>query len=95
MRHEKTRSFFFGVFDQVRHKPDCTATGNGEGLKFLILEVEGLHHLCREKKGADQVCGDRAADLRLCFRICKSRFSLDAAHVILIAMTTFEVISFE
>ena len=47
-----------------------------------LKEAEGLHHLCRENKGADQVRGDRAADLRLCLRICKSRFSHDAAHVI-------------
>ena len=26
---------------------------------------------CGENKGADQLRGDREADLRLCFRICK------------------------
>ena len=31
--------------------------------------------------GADQLRGHREADLRLCFRICKSRFSYDAAHI--------------
>ena len=25
---------------------------------------------CSENKGADQLCGNREADLRLCFRIC-------------------------
>ena len=41
------------------------------GLKFCIQEVEGLYYLCSENKGADQLCGYREADLRLCFRICK------------------------
>ena len=42
------------------------------GLKFRIQEVEGLYYLCSENKGADQLCGYREADLRLCFRICKT-----------------------
>ena len=41
------------------------------GLKFRIYKVEGLYYLCNENKGADQLCGYREADLRLCFRICK------------------------
>ena len=41
------------------------------GWKFRIQEVKGLHYLCSENKGADQLRGDREADLRLCFRICK------------------------
>ena len=41
------------------------------GLKFRIKKVEGLYYLCSENKGADQLCGHREADLRLCFRICK------------------------
>ena len=43
------------------------------GLKFRISEVEGLYYLCSENKNADQLCGYRAADLRLCFRICKKQ----------------------
>ena len=43
----------------------------GRGLKFRILEVEGLYYLCSENKGADQLLGNREAVLRLCFRICK------------------------
>ena len=42
------------------------------GLKFRIKKVEKLYYLCSENKGADQLCGYRKADLRLCFRICKS-----------------------
>ena len=39
------------------------------GLKFWIKKVEGLHYLCSENKGADQLRGYREADLRLCFCI--------------------------
>ena len=42
------------------------------GLKFRILKVEGLYYICGENKGADQLRGNREADLRLCFRICKT-----------------------
>ena len=42
------------------------------GLKFRIYEVEGLYYPCRENEGADQLRGYREADLRLCFRICKT-----------------------
>ena len=37
------------------------------GLKFWILEVEGLYYLCSKNKGADQLHDYRAADLCLCF----------------------------
>ena len=45
--------------------------------------MEGLYYLCSEKKGADQLCGYRTADLHLCFRIYiqKNRFSHDMAHM--------------
>ena len=36
---------------------------------FRIKEVEALYYLCSENKGADQLCGDLTADLRLCFSI--------------------------
>ena len=41
------------------------------GLKFRIKKIEGLWYPCSENKGADQLCGYREADLRLCFRIYK------------------------
>ena len=40
-------------------------------LKFRMYVVEGLYYPYSENKGADQLCGYREADLRLCFRICK------------------------
>ena len=50
------------------------------GLKFLNWKVEGLYYLCSENKDADPLRGYREADLRLCFCICKSRFSHNEAH---------------
>ena len=50
------------------------------GLKFQILEKEGLYYPCSANKGADQFRGK--ADLRLCFRKCKNRFSNDVAHIV-------------
>ena len=41
------------------------------GLEVWIWEVEGLYNLCSENSDADQLGSFRAADLRLCFRICK------------------------
>ena len=37
------------------------------GLKFQILEEEGLHYLCCKNEGTDQLHIYHAADLRLCF----------------------------
>ena len=45
---------------------------------------EGFYYLCSENKGADQLRSYHEADLRLYFRICKSRFSHDAAHMSLV-----------
>ena len=42
------------------------------GLKFRIQKVEGWFYPCSENKGADQLRGDREADLHLCFRIYKN-----------------------
>ena len=42
------------------------------GLKFRIQKVEGLYCSCSENKGVDQLHGHHEADLRLCFRICKT-----------------------
>ena len=41
------------------------------GLKFWIKKVKGLDSVCSENKGADQLRGNREADLHLCFRICQ------------------------
>ena len=59
----------FGNFDQVQHKPGCTATEDGKRLEISYLRRRGIV-LCSENKGADQLRGYRVADLRLCFRTC-------------------------
>ena len=60
------------------------------GLKIQILEVEGLYYLGSENKDADQLCSHCAADLRFCFRICKKRFSHDAAHLFILHTVIFK-----
>ena len=42
------------------------------GSKFRIKKEEELYYPYSENKGADQLRGLREADLRLCFRICKT-----------------------
>ena len=43
--------------------------------------ARGLHYLCSENKGADQLCDYREADLHLCFRYAKCWISHDAAQL--------------
>ena len=64
--HEKT---CIGVSKQVQHKSGFAAIENG--LKFWIMIEEGLYYLCSENKEADQLRSYCAADMHLCFRICK------------------------
>ena len=64
-RHEKNLSSgFLTRFDtnQAVHLQKMA-----RDLKFRIYEVEGLYYLCSKKKGAAQLQGYHAADLRLCF----------------------------
>ena len=61
----------FGISEQIRHKPGGTATEDSKRLEILDLEKEGLYHLHRKKRGADQLRNYCAAYLRLCFRMCK------------------------
>ena len=62
----------FGVSDQVRHNPGCTATEDGYRLEISDLESRVIL-LCSENKGADQIHGNHAADLCFCFCICKKK----------------------
>ena len=60
-------------------------------LHFVLIEPRHektclrSFRLCSEK-GADQLRCYRATNLRLCFRMCKIRFSHDAAELILNAL---------
>ena len=42
-----------------------------KGLKIRIQDVEGLYYPCSKTNGADQLRNYCAADLCLCFLICK------------------------
>ena len=58
------------------YEPRCEKTGLRPGpsqtrLYNHIQKVEGLYYPYSENKGADQLRSYCAADLRLCFRICK------------------------
>ena len=80
-----------GDSDQGRHKPSCTTTEDGLRLAILDLGSRGLYYLCRENKGVDQLGVYRAADLRLCFYICKKACFLMTR---LICLVGFSVKSF-
>ena len=73
---------------QLCHKKTCLGFPTGSntnwtvqpqkmasGLKFETKEEEGVYYLCYESKGADQLCNYCAADLHLCFHICKNQVS--------------------
>ena len=51
------------------------------GLKFRILKVNGYYYLCSEKETVDQLRSYRAADLRLCFLICKKQLFYYTAQI--------------
>ena len=65
--------------DQVRHKPICTTSEDGKRLEIIgFRNKECLYFLCSKKKGTDQPqayrpAGYHAADLHLCFCICKEQ----------------------
>ena len=60
----------FGVPDQVRYKPAVQPQKMTRGLKYLVLEVEGLFSPYSKNKGADHLRGHQAADPGLYFCIC-------------------------
>ena len=60
----------FQVFDQVRHELGVRLQKMARGLKFRIKEVEGLYYVAKTKA---LISDYRAADLSLCFRICKKQ----------------------
>ena len=70
----------FGVSDQAPNQA-VQPQKMARSLKFQIKKVEGLYYPCSENKGADQLCGNHEADLRLCFRICKIQFSHNEAQI--------------
>ena len=67
------RNPVFGVSDQVRHNRAVKPQKMGRDLILLTKEIEGLFYRCGENKCADQLRGYCAADLCLCFCICKKQ----------------------
>ena len=47
------------------------AQKTARSLEFRIEAEEELYYPSSENKGADQLRGNREADLRLCFRLCR------------------------
>ena len=68
------------LFSGISTRSDVQLQMMAKDLKFRIKVVEGLF-LCSENKGADQRRCYCAADLRLCFHICKNKFPDKAAHM--------------
>ena len=85
----------FGVSEQADTNRAIQPQKMARGLKFRLLVEEGLFYPCNENKGADQLCGYRTADLRLCFRICKklvfSRRSLFKTKELVLSDRTSEI----
>ena len=65
----------FGVSDQVRHKLSFTVQPQKmvRGLKFWIKLEEGLHYLCGENKGPDQLWIIMQLICAFVFCICKNQ----------------------
>ena len=57
-------------------------------LKFQISEEEGLYYLCSKNKGADQ--SHHKLICYFVFTHAKSRFSYDAAHMIIIVISPYK-----
>ena len=47
------------------------AQKSARSLKFWFQVEKELYYPSSENKGADQLRGNREADLRLCFRLCR------------------------
>ena len=65
------RKLVFGVSDQDDTNRAVQPQKMASGLKFRIKVKERLYYPYSENKGADQLRSYCAADLRLCFHICK------------------------
>ena len=60
----RRRTFWFAPWSDTNQAVQLQKMA--KGLKFRIKKVEGLHYLCSENKGADQLHSNCEADLRLC-----------------------------
>ena len=77
-----TRKPVFGVSDQVRHKPGCSATEDVlRGLKFQIQEVEGFYYLCSETNVLISCAATTQLIWAFVLAYAKSKFSHDTAQM--------------
>ena len=70
-----TIKIFFGVSDNVSHTQIGLFSQRRyiEALNVGCRNKSEVINLCSENKGADQLRGYHAADLRLCFHACKKQ----------------------
>ena len=61
-----------GPTKNIFNQKSGTAMAGPAVVPMTALVVEGLYYPYSENKGADQLHSYYAADLRLCFRICKN-----------------------
>ena len=73
-----TRKPVFGVCDQVRLKPACSAAETSKRLEISAIASRGII-ISRQRK--QRRCSDAQADLRFVVRIGQNRFSHDEAHM--------------
>ena len=84
-RHEKT----LGFLTRSKHKLAVQPQKMARGLKLWLQEVEGFAlsiyiYIVHENKGADQVRGNRTADLHLLFSHIEKKimFSHDTSQIL-------------
>ena len=73
MSHD-TRKLSSGFPTRSNRNRPVQSQKMAKNLELQIKEEEGLYYLCSENKGADQLCSNCTADLRLCFRMGKNPF---------------------
>ena len=77
------RKLVFGVSNQVRHKPGCTATKDGQRLEISDLESRGIVLSVQKTKALISLAVAVTSKL-ICifvFAYAKSWFSHDVAHI--------------
>ena len=80
MRHVMRKSVF-GVSDQVRHKPGCTATEDGLRLEISDLGKIGIVLSLQQKKALISFTVTVQMICAFVFAHAKNRLSHDAAHI--------------
>ena len=78
-----TKKPVFGVCDQLRFKPACSATETSQGLEILdIASIDIVLSKQQTTKALIRLCGCAGWSAPLLFAYSKNRFSHDVAHMI-------------